>query len=75
MATFTNQTKSIASTFTQESKDETTFVISNQVKGGAAWPMGHQYITMGGTTDPISGLPVYMGSLGTAVAWTNQSEN
>lgn len=66
-------TKSSASVMSALSK--TASIVAGVTKAGQAWRMGQVGITMGGTTDPVSGLQVFMGALGSAVSMTAQTKS
>lgn len=41
---------------------------------GQGWLAGQPLLTAGAVTDPITGLYVYAGYLGTGQTWTNESK-
>jgi len=41
---------------------------------GSGWEAGQPLLTAGAQTDPITGLQVYAGYLGTGDTWTNESK-
>jgi hypothetical protein len=71
MATFTNGTKQAAATFSNTSRSSTSSYAVTKAGQAAFYDTN---ITYDGV-DPVSGLPVYYDSVGTAPSYTNQSKS
>ena len=68
-----NQDKPTVATFTNTAKNAAS--PKRYAKGGSGWDYDQPEITYDGTTDPITGLPIFYDSLGTTPVIANLTKN